>query len=165
MESTQNNELRHYGVLGMKWGVRRASRQLSKATSDEARQKAVATLEKHRTKATNKLSKLSKQHDKLEKKVDNRSIKTDLKAKKIKNKAAQNRRKAHGRIFMTQKTRERLLAKSIDLDIKADAILAKSESYKASLEKNETLQKRFNQGLDSIDKALVDYGRKAVHGK
>ena len=164
MESTQNNELRHYGVLGMKWGVRRASRQLSKATSDEARKKAVATLEKHRTKATNKLSKLSKQHDKLEKKIDDRTIKADLKAKQMKNKAAKARSKA-GRLFVTNKMRERLISKSMSLDVKADAILAKSESYKAKFERNETLQKRFNQGLDSIDKALVDYGRKAVHGK
>ena len=44
-----NNELYHYGVRGMKWGIKKASKTLSsdKATS-EKKEKAVASLEKHK---------------------------------------------------------------------------------------------------------------------
>ena len=164
MEHKLNNELRHYGVVGMKWGVRRASKQLSKATTDEARKKAVATLQKHRTKATNKIAKLEKQHTKLEKSKEARTIKSDLQARKMKANAARYKSAAVNRILITDTKRQKLMMKSMKLDVKADKIIAKSESIKAQIEKNEVMQKRFNQGISSIDQTLVEYGRKLVNG-
>lgn len=54
------NELMHYGVLGMKWGVKRGTRQLSKATTPKQKQKSVATLEKHKGKAIKKLERANR---------------------------------------------------------------------------------------------------------
>lgn len=50
------DELCHYGVLGMKWGVHRASRNYKTATDDAGRQKARNSMEKHLSKASKKLN-------------------------------------------------------------------------------------------------------------
>ena len=79
----RDGELMHYGVKGMKWGVRRASKQLSKATTNEERDRAISKLEKHRSKASAKIDKLTKKQPKLQKKVDKAIQKNDVKAAKI----------------------------------------------------------------------------------
>ena len=61
---TSDGELMHYGVPGMKWGVRRATKRLSKATTKEQRDKAVGKLETHRAKASAKIEKLNKKRPK-----------------------------------------------------------------------------------------------------
>jgi hypothetical protein len=59
------DELQHYGVIGMKWGVRRASRKYAKADTAEKKQKAADKLNKHMDKASKKLNKYNTKGQKL----------------------------------------------------------------------------------------------------
>ena len=67
----EENDIKHYGVLGMKWGVRRANKKYSTATTKEERAKASKKLSSHMEKASKKLNKLdtkiTKKHAKAEK--------------------------------------------------------------------------------------------------
>lgn len=158
-----NEELKHYGVKGMKWGVRRASNQLSKSTSKEERDKAVARLQKHRTKATNKIAKLESQHVKLQKKSDQYAMKNDIKAQKLKSKAAKKSKKAYGR-FTSKNKADKLMYEAGKLNARADAMIAKSETAKAKIAKNEKMTAAFKQGVSTIDKTLIEKGRKYING-
>lgn len=86
--------LQHYGVLGMKWGVHRARRALSRATAKEEATRAISSLNTHRSKAGEKLSKYKAKDTKLQKKVDKFSTNKDVKAAKYNYKSAKNKRKS-----------------------------------------------------------------------
>lgn len=157
------DELQHYGVLGMKWGVRRASRNLSSATTREQRDKAVASLQKHRTKGEAKVQKLEKRHVKLEKDVERAITKSDTKASEIARKAAHKRNKAYG-TFVSKRRSDKLLFKANKLDAKANNLKALSEDAKAKLAKNEKMTEMFNREIKNIDNALLDKGRRYING-
>ena len=159
-----NDELLHYGVLGMKWGVHRASKRLSNATSDDAKRKAVQKLETHKAKATKKINKLANEHAKLEKKRDTYAKREDIKAAKLKRKATELNRKAYTGL-RTKERRQELKFKSEILNAKADELIAQSNTVKAKISKNETLTKQFQKGINDIDQVLVDHGRRFVNGK
>ncbi len=52
------SDIKHYGVLGMKWGVRRTNKRYATATTKEERAKASKKLSSHMEKASKKLNKL-----------------------------------------------------------------------------------------------------------
>lgn len=162
--NTSDEELYHYGVKGMRWGVRRASKQLSNATTDKQREKAVSSLNKHREKSTDKITKLEKARPKLEKKVEQQITKNDVKATKLQQKAAHKRDKGYNALLMSQKRRQKNIFKADRLQAKADALKADSEKAKAMLAKNDAMTKAFKQGISTIDKALVENGRRYVNG-
>lgn len=151
----------HYGVKGMKWGVRRATKHLTNATTQAERDKAIATLNKHKEKATAKSNKLKSQHGKLQKYVDRHIQKTDIKVSNMQSKAAQTRNKAYGR-FTSKNRSEKLLYEANKLDARANTLKARSDKAKAKLAKNENLTKLFDSGISDIDKALVSAGRRYV---
>lgn len=57
----RNNELMHYGVMGMKWGVRRANKNASKAASSTAKAKQYRT--EGNTKEATKYSKKAQKYN------------------------------------------------------------------------------------------------------
>lgn len=159
---TESNELMHYGVRGMRWGVRRNTKRLSSDNSAK-REKAVAKLQKHRDKGSAAIAKLQKKGVKLEKKHEKRIIKDETKAAKINSKAAKLERKAYGRFTSNDKAMERL-QKSEFLKSKANALTARANSAKAKVNKNNAMISAFEREVKNIDNAMVGYGRKYING-
>lgn len=157
------NELTHYGIKGMKWGVRRASKKLSKADTPEKRQKAVSTLEKHRTKGTKKVEKLEKAHVQMQKDVDRHIQKDDVKVAQLRSQAARKRSKASG-LFVTRGKYDKLMYEADKLSMKADRLEAYSQNAKAKMYANENLTRMFKDEIGNIDKALAENGRKFING-
>lgn len=155
---TTENELCHYGVKGMKWGIRRARKELRSGDSG-SRDSGVARLNKHKGKVTKKIEKLDKKNVKLQKKRDKQIQKNDVKAAKMSNKAAKLKKKARG-VFTSDRKAVELTIKAGLLEDKASAIRAKSQLTQAKIDKNRNLREAFNKGLSEIDRELAAAGRK-----
>ena len=157
-----NNELKHYGVLGMKWGVRRNTSRLNSSDSS-GQAKAVTALNRHRTKASNEIAKLQKKNVKLEKRNERNVLKADPKAAKLNKQAADYRRKVTG-IFVSDRRAQKYLSKAYLAETKAKDLSARANEVRAKIEKNKMLIKTFERGISEIDTALADKGRKYING-
>lgn len=156
------DELVHYGVKGMKWGVRRNTKRLNSSDSGN-REKAAASLRKARDKGSAQIAKLKKKGVKLEEKYERHVIKSEMKAAKLNAKAANQRRKAYGLFVSSRKTAKRL-GKAQVLEAKASALTAKAAQAKAKINKNDAMIKAFERQINNIDTAMVEYGKKYVNG-
>ena len=157
-----NDELQHYGVKGMKWGVHRARKKLASATTSEEREKAVNSLKKHRAKGSTEINKLREKNDKLQAKSDKRAKKQDIKAANLASKAATKMSKAN-KWYRSEAKAERLKLEAADLQIKVDKISTKSNEIRAKIKKNETMQKAFREQINLIDETLVKYGKRYLN--
>lgn len=154
-----DDTLEHYGVKGMRWGVRRAKKQLSKASSKEAHDKAISTLNKHRQKGEAKIKKLSGKAAALEKQRDKQIVKDDVKAAELHQKALKTRDKMGKRRVSTEKA-IKLQIKADALDARAERIRANSELTKRQIEQNHTMQKAFKEQISLIDETIAEEGKR-----
>lgn len=177
-EFYQNNEnyLAHYGVLGMKWGVRRASKQLLNATDRDGRDSAIRKLNKHKTKGEAKIKSLEKQRVKLDDNLRKSITKDKVKSSKLEKKAAKMDRKAAElksksiKWYRSDSSAAKLISKSEVKKIKADKLHAKANVYNAKYEKikakvdaNESIQKAFKTQLNNIDSIIVENGKRYIN--
>ena len=159
-----SDELYHYGVKGMRWGVRRASKKLSKATDEKKKAKAVASLEKHREKGTAEIKKLDSSTSKLQAKREKQRQTTDVKAAEYEKRAADAMVRSQTPIMLRSR-REKFRNEANKWYVRADSLRAESERTQALINKNESLKKMFQQEIDKIDQALVEKGKRRLNAK
>lgn len=153
-----SDELYHYGVLGMKWGVHRARRKLnnSNATNSD-HDKAVKSLRNHRDKIMNKISKLNTKSDKLKKQQYKIDTKLEPKAAKMERKANKLEKKV-----LKAKSDEKavkLMNKSVKLKTKVSDIRKDNARIKAKIEKNKKLKLMYAKGLNEVNTELIRNGK------
>ena len=160
---TTDDELYHYGVKGMRWGVRRAKKRLaaSDRTGDEKkRNRAIASLSSHRDKINKKLTKLDKKSEKLETKRYKQATKNAPKIAELERKANKARRKAAKAIYTT--TARKRLQKVAKLEYKASKLKEEMAKTRAKIEKNERMKAAFKKGLSEINDELINKGQNAI---
>ena len=158
----KNDELKHYGVKGMRWGVRRATRKLSKAQTREDRDKATAKLHKHREKGSAKIAKLKSENEKLYAKREKQDSRDAAKAARLNQKAARHLSKS-GSFIRPRKLKNYNAARAKQLKGQADNITANSEATKAKIAKNEQMIKAMEMEITNIDRTLKKRGKRYVN--
>lgn len=159
---TPDGELYHYGVMGMKWGVRRNLKRLNSGDSAKS-ERAVKALNKHRNKASNEIAKLKKSTAKLEKRNENNVVRAEVKAAKFNKEAAMYRRKASG-MFVSDHKAQKYITKAYLAETKAKDLTARVNETRAKINKNKMMIQMFERGINDIDTALTDRGRKYING-
>ena len=132
-----DDELAHYGVLGMKWGVRKDPK--------EAYSKSVKQLKKYQQKS-------AKNKDRASDKLKRKAAKAERKAAKYKLKSAKIKRKAT-RLFLPMNAGKanRKMAK---YDLKAARSENRAANYLKKYEKFETKSIKYDKKAEKFAKAI-----------
>lgn len=158
----KDDELCHYGVVGMKWGVRRGVKELNRAYSDGGvyrgqHNHAVSKLSGHRDKINKKISKLEKKRVSIDNAIYKNETKIAPKVAKLHQKASKLTVKADR--TSNYNRYEKLHRKANILEYKVSKLESTATKAKAKLAKNQKIQEEFKKGLSTIQKEMIDKGR------
>jgi len=154
---TNGDELYHYGVKGMKWGVHRARRAYKKGDYN----KSLSIVNKHQKKIIKKNTKLDKKYSKLSKIRDKQVLKNDVKVNEYRNKAYKLDDKANG-FFTSESKKQKLTSKASELRSQADRLESQSNKTKAEINKNRRLKEIFDSGYKDLEQTKIDIGKKEM---
>jgi hypothetical protein len=140
-DAMNEQELQHYGVVGMKWGVRHAKRLSSKGNTE----KSTKVMSKHYTKAANKIATTQK-----------KAVEKNLKAAKLQKKALKKEANATTE-KQYQKARKKTF-KANKQQLKAAKIQKKSMKFEKKMEKTFSTVK-----INEIDREALERGKKYTY--
>lgn len=160
-----NNELKHYGVLGMRWGFRKTPEQLARRVTrmDKANEKFEKKL--NANKEASKQQQLAKGQRKLAKaaRFERKALKFERKSKpslfRSENKAAKNMVKANKYRAKANKYR----AKGELLSSKASSYISNQSAYKTKIENNKRLMDTMNKTISAINDGTIRQGKIFMH--
>ena len=135
-EDDSDNFLAHYGILGMKWGVRRYQNMDGTLTS-EGKARREAYLDSHYERATKKLGKIEARYQKKQKKADKYFTKAQ---------------KKEFSPFSSESSIDRALNKATKAQKKANIQIAKGKKW------TEAMIKEFGKTGRKIDPAVTKKG-------
>ena len=144
-----SDELCHYGIRGMRWGIRRY--QNPDGTLTEAGRKRVSKLRDSNSRLTGK-------RDKLTKRMEFQTRKYANSISKANQKAAELRVKEYG-LFTTKARADKLEYKASKLEARAAQKAMKSDRTKARIAKIDALVSKNNRKISELNSAEISKGK------
>ena len=144
-----SDELCHYGIRGMRWGIRRY--QNADGTLTEAGRKRVSKLRDSN-------SRLTGRRDKLTKRMEFQTRKYANSISKANQKAAELRVKEYG-LFTTKARADKLEYKASKLEARAAQKAMKIDRTKARIAKIDALVSKNNRKISELNSAEISKGK------
>lgn len=168
----QNGELKHYGILGMKWGVRRSSAQLAKTRDKLGNKNAelkskVKSLNERSSKYTAKSEKFKAKNSKHQSRIVKataKKAKYDRKLNKALSKSKPDANKVAKLTAKTVKYQNKINKSQSKLkfnkwQVKADAIHEEARKAQEKIQKNSNLMNVYNNTISAIDNGTIQKGK------